>query len=69
MEGPIGQLVLCVAAVLYLLPTFVASQRRHRNKLAIFVLNLSGGWTLAGWVVALTWACTDYVETRAAGGA
>jgi hypothetical protein len=45
-------------ALIYLLPSIVASGRRHHNALAIFVLDLFFGWTLLGWVIALVWACT-----------
>ena len=40
----------------YFLPSIIG--RRKRNALAIFVLNLGAGWTFAGWVIALVWACT-----------
>lgn len=43
---------------IYLLPTAVALLRRHRNGLAIFVLNLFLGWTFLGWVAALVWSAT-----------
>lgn len=32
--------------------------RRHHNRQAILVLNLLLGWTILGWVGALTWAIT-----------
>jgi hypothetical protein len=41
---------------IYFIPSIVASVRHHRNKLAITVLNVFGGWTVIGWVVALVWA-------------
>ena len=47
-------LILCVA--LYFLPTILGA--RKRNGGAIFVLNLTLGWTILGWLVALIWACT-----------
>jgi RsiW-degrading membrane proteinase PrsW (M82 family) len=62
MEG-LRLLVFFVAIVMfYLLPAFVADQRRHHQRLAITVLNVLAGWTAIGWIVALVWACTADVE-------
>ena len=44
--------------ILYLVPTWIAYQRRHPQSLAIGVLNLVGGWTVIGWIVAIVWAFT-----------
>jgi hypothetical protein len=43
-------------AFIYLLPWLVARHRKHRNTLAILLLNLFLGWTLVGWTIALVWA-------------
>ena len=40
----------------YFLPTFIAFLRQHKNKLAIFLLNLLLGWTVLGWVASLVWS-------------
>jgi len=54
---PLGYtLVFLVAGLLYLLPTFIAAVRRHRNSYAIFGVNLLLGWTAVGWLVALVWS-------------
>ncbi len=45
-----------LALPIYLLPAIVAFFREHRNKWAVFVLNLFLGWTFAFWVLALVWA-------------
>ncbi len=38
----------------YFLPTIIALIRRKRNKmLTIVLLNIFGGWTLVGWIIAL----------------
>jgi Superinfection immunity protein len=55
---------LALILFFYFIPAIVASTRRHRNKSAIFVLNLFLGWTLLGWVAALVWANTADVEPR-----
>lgn len=40
----------------YFLPSFIAFGRAHRNRLAIFLLNLILGWTVLGWVGSLVWS-------------
>lgn len=42
---------------IYLLPTFIAGGRQHHQRRAILILNVFGGWTVLGWIAALTWAC------------
>lgn len=39
--------------VVYLLPSIVASARRHPNVERIALVNIFLGWTLAGWIWAL----------------
>ena len=55
--------VILGSLALYFLPAIVATQRRHRQRLAVSVTNLLLGWTLVGWVAAMIWACTADVET------
>jgi hypothetical protein len=49
----------------YFLPWIVAKIRRHRQSLAIGVLNLFAGWTLLGWIVAIVWACIQPIANEA----
>ncbi|MFC1990884.1 superinfection immunity protein [Chloroflexota bacterium] len=44
---------------IFLLPTIVAIVGHKKNTTAILVLNLLGGLTVVGWVVALIWAITS----------
>jgi hypothetical protein len=53
-----------VLLLIYFLPAIVASMRRHRQSLAIGILNLVAGWTFVGWVVAIVWACTADTKAR-----
>ena len=53
-----GLTIIMVMIGLYFLPTIVAASSSKANAGAIFVLNLFLGWTLIGWVIALTWAFT-----------
>ena len=43
-------------ALIYLIPTFAAYSRGHRQATAIAALNVLLGWTILGWVGALIWA-------------
>ena len=41
---------------LYLIPSFIAWRRHHKNFLPILALNVLFGWALIGWVGALVWS-------------
>ncbi len=60
MQMPELSLVDLLAIILifafYFTPTLVAFLKQHKNKLAIFLLNLLLGWTVLGWVVSLVWS-------------
>lgn len=43
-------------ALLYGMPTIIASERRHPHEDRISKLNIYAGWTGIGWLVALAWA-------------
>ena len=45
--------------VMYFLPSIIAFARNKRDLLVIFLLNLSLGITVIGWVVALVWAAKN----------
>jgi hypothetical protein len=51
-------LAVLAGAVVYFLPTIIASNRKHPNSGPILVLNLLAGWTFLGWIGALIWALT-----------
>jgi len=48
--------LLVLVFAIYFLPTLIAFLRQHKNKLAIFLLNLLLGWTILGWVASLVWS-------------
>lgn len=52
----IVSLSVIAACFIYMIPTCVAASRRHRNAMAIAVLNLFFGWTLLGFVGCLVWS-------------
>jgi uncharacterized protein with PQ loop repeat len=57
--------LLSLFTLFYLLPTGIAIIRARSNTAAIFVLNLFLGWTLIGWVIALTWSVAEDHRTNA----
>jgi hypothetical protein len=48
----LGLMALCV----YLLPTYVAWIQEQPNIIAIAIINVTLGWTVLGWIVALVMA-------------
>ena len=48
-----------VALLIYLLPSIIAISRHHQNKTAIIVLNILGGWTFIGYIIAIVWSFTN----------
>ena len=46
-------------AVVYVVPTFVAILKRGPHWPLAFAVNIGFGWTIIGWVFALTLAVSD----------
>jgi hypothetical protein len=46
-----------------LIPGYVADQRRHPNRKAIWVTTILFGWTFIGWGIAMIWAFTEPAPT------
>lgn len=61
----IGIIVIFIAAVTFgLIPTLIASHRKHNNMAAVLVCNIVGLFTGVFWVVALIWAFTDNTKQK-----
>lgn len=52
------------ACFIYMIPTCVAASRKHRNTMAIAVLNLFFGWTLLGFVGCLVWSLINVSDKK-----
>lgn len=52
---------LSIIGLGYVAPALIAEGRRHRRAKIIAVLNVTLGWTIIGWVIALWWATGDNV--------
>jgi T4 superinfection immunity protein len=50
--------------VVYILPTLVASLRRHPNFWLLLQTNLFLGVTIAGWLVCFVWSCYKHAKTK-----
>ena len=58
--GVIGSFIgIFIVTLIYFLPSVIAFFRDRKNGCAIFALNLLGGWTFIGWLVALIWAISE----------
>ena len=62
MARTIFGIIFCIS--IYFIPFGFALFRNKHNKLAIFALNLFGGWTGILWIVALVWALTKRMESE-----
>ena len=56
MEIFIILFALFVGSVFYMLPTLIAFNIDHKDKLSIAMLNFFTGWSFIGWVLSLVWA-------------
>lgn len=45
-----------LAIVIYIIPSYIAYNRKHNNKVAILIINILLGWTLVGYILSLIWA-------------
>jgi hypothetical protein len=59
MSAGLGLIIVIAGILIYFLPAIIAGSREHHQATAIFILNFLLGWTFAGWVIALVWACTE----------
>ena len=48
-------LVPLLAVSIYFLPSLAAAAARHPSFQAVFILNLLFGWTIVGWILAISW--------------
>lgn len=53
----VSSIVLVGTAIVFL-PTIIALCTRKVHWREAFVINLSAGWTVAGWFAAIAWAAT-----------
>ena len=61
--GPL-EIGLIFLLIIYFVPTIVAIIRNTRDFLRIMLLNIFGGWTFVGWVIALVWSFRNERRTN-----
>jgi hypothetical protein len=53
---PLQLLLVPIILTLFFIPSFVAMDKGHPDERNIFLLNLIGGITGIGWLIAMGWA-------------
>lgn len=43
--------------IIYMVPTMIAYNKKHNNRLGILIVNILLGWSILGWLGTLLWAC------------
>ncbi|TCT87612.1 superinfection immunity protein [Pseudomonas sp. LP_4_YM] len=61
-SGTLAIVLFFIAVIIYFLPSFNASSRKHPNTSSIVLLNLFLGWTLIGWVASLVWSASSIAK-------
>jgi hypothetical protein len=62
--GPWEILLILPSFVVYFVPTIVAITKHDRNVIGIVLLNIFGGWTFVGWIIALVWSIIDQKQAN-----
>lgn len=58
MEVTVVFFIFVLLLGLYVLPSFIAFQREHKNRIPILVVNIFFGWSFVGWVACMAWSLT-----------
>ena len=57
-------IAVIILVALYFLPAILAKRLHLKDASAIFYVNLVFGWTVLGWILALTWVIAEWREGR-----
>lgn len=63
MEILFGLLFVFGILAIYFLPSIIAVNRNHKNRIPIILVNILLGWSFVAWVFALVWAFTANTES------
>ena len=58
MEIILGLLFVFGILAIYFLPSIIAVNRNHKNRIPIILVNILLGWSFVAWVLALVWSFT-----------
>lgn len=61
---PFYLLLVPIILTLFFIPSFIALDKCHRHERKIFLLNLIGGLSIIGWIVAMAWALAGRHEAK-----
>ena len=50
---------LMLIVLVYLLPGVIASNRKHHNRVPIWLVTIFFGWSVLGWFGALIWSFSN----------
>lgn len=59
MEFILTMVLGLIGLFIYFVPSLNARSRRHTATSAIFLLNLTLGWTFLFWVLSMVWSVTQ----------
>ena len=59
-------IAVIVLVALYFWPAILAKRLHLKDASSIFYVNLVFGWTVLGWILALTWVIAAWRESRPA---
>jgi hypothetical protein len=59
MRSMIAFIVLMSVSLAYFAPAMIAQRRMKQEAAKVFLLNLFFGWTVTGWLGALSWAMSS----------
>jgi len=66
MDVLVFVIMLVISFLIYFMPSFVASSKKHKNFTGVLLLNVFLGWTFLGWVAALVWSVQTQDKQKAA---
>ncbi|MBN3761891.1 superinfection immunity protein [Burkholderia sp. Ac-20365] len=59
--------IVAMGVTVYFTPSMIARRRMKQEAARVLLLNLFLGWTIAGWIAALSWATKSFdVDLRSA---
>jgi uncharacterized membrane protein len=64
MHAFMSYVFVAIGVAGYFTPSMIARRRMKREAARILLLNLALGWTITGWIGALSWATKSFGTDR-----
>ena len=61
-ENPLYPILGLFSLAIYMIPSLIATTRKHVSFTEIFYINIFAGWTVIGWILCLGWSLTADVR-------